>query len=290
MSRGISIPRGSLFAFGRRAAVRPKCGSWPSIRRPAAARWPSWTIPGSSPSGERNAASHSARLLRSIDQLLKLASWDITDIGGFAAPAGPGSFTGIRVGLSTIKALSFASGKPVAAVSSLAALAVKLRDTGGRLLCPLIDAKKSEVYAALYDSSGGKLEDVIPQGAYGPDALSRFSRRAAWSTSSGQARKRMETGSAPVSATGPGFRRGRFSSPARSASWAGKCWPGGGVRGRPSSPSTTENRRRRIKNSRRKACRQIFPPAADGGQGPPLRHGDRNGVVSQPLAREHLPG
>ncbi len=99
-------------------------------------------------------SSHSARLLRSIDHLMRLASWDIKDIDGFAAAAGPGSFTGIRVGLSTIKALSFASGKPVAAVSSLAALAEKLKDTGGRLLCPLIDAKKGEVYGALYEFSG----------------------------------------------------------------------------------------------------------------------------------------
>jgi len=118
-----------------------------------------------------SSTSHSARLLKSIDHLMRLASWDIKDIDGFAAAAGPGSFTGIRVGLSTIKALSFASGKPVAAVSSLAALAAKLRDTGGRLLCPLIDAKKGEVYGALYESSGRELKELIPQGAYGPDDM-----------------------------------------------------------------------------------------------------------------------
>jgi tRNA threonylcarbamoyladenosine biosynthesis protein TsaB len=115
--------------------------------------------------------SHSARLLRSIDHLLRLASWDIKDIDGYAAAAGPGSFTGIRVGLSTIKALAFASGRPVAPVSSLAALAAKLRDTGGRLLCPLVDAKKGEVYGALYEASGKRLREIIPQGAYGPEAL-----------------------------------------------------------------------------------------------------------------------
>jgi tRNA threonylcarbamoyladenosine biosynthesis protein TsaB len=115
--------------------------------------------------------SHSTRLLKSIDHLMRLASWDIEDIDGFAAAAGPGSFTGIRVGLSTIKALSFASGKPVAPVSTLAALAAKLRDIGGRLLCPLIDAKKGEVYGALYESSGEELKEIIPQGVYGPEAL-----------------------------------------------------------------------------------------------------------------------
>jgi len=123
-------------------------------------------------------ASHSARLLRSIDHLMRLASWDIKDVDGYAAAAGPGSFTGIRVGLSTIKALAFASGRPVAAVSSLLALAEKLKDTGGRLLCPLIDAKKGEVYGALYELAGGRLKVIIPQGVYAPDAfLARFPAR-----------------------------------------------------------------------------------------------------------------
>jgi tRNA threonylcarbamoyladenosine biosynthesis protein TsaB len=116
-------------------------------------------------------SSHSARLLRSVDHLLGLAAWTIRDIEGFAVAAGPGSFTGIRIGLSTIQAFAFASGKPVAPVSSLTALAVKLRDTGGRLLCPLLDAKKGEVYGALYEPDGRGLKEIIPQGAYGPDAF-----------------------------------------------------------------------------------------------------------------------
>lgn len=118
-----------------------------------------------------SSGSHSGRLLKSIDHLLRLAAWDIRDIDGFAAAAGPGSFTGIRVGLSTIKALSFASRKPVAPVSSLAALAAKLEDTGGRLLCPFIDAKKGEVYGALFESQGRKLRAIVRQGVYGPDAF-----------------------------------------------------------------------------------------------------------------------
>jgi tRNA threonylcarbamoyladenosine biosynthesis protein TsaB len=122
----------------------------------------------------RSPSSHSARLLKSIDHMLELASWQIKDIEGYAVAAGPGSFTGIRIGLSTIKALAFASGRPVAPVSSLAALALKLKDAGVRLLCPILDAKKGEVYGALYESEGGELEEIIRQGAYAPDAL--FSR------------------------------------------------------------------------------------------------------------------
>jgi tRNA threonylcarbamoyladenosine biosynthesis protein TsaB len=121
------------------------------------------------------ASSHSARLLRSVDLLLRLVSWEIKDVDGFAVAAGPGSFTGIRVGLSTIKALAFASGRPIAAMSSLSALALKLRDAPGRLLCPVIDAKKGEIYAALLEMRGRELKELIPQGAYAPDGfLSRL--------------------------------------------------------------------------------------------------------------------
>ncbi|MGB7295290.1 MAG: tRNA (adenosine(37)-N6)-threonylcarbamoyltransferase complex dimerization subunit type 1 TsaB [Candidatus Aminicenantales bacterium] len=123
---------------------------------------------------EANAESpttHSARLLRSVDELLKKHSLEIRDVDGFAVAAGPGSFTGIRIGLSTIKAFAFASQKQVAPVSSLAALAMKLQETQGRLFCPLIDAKKGEVFAALFEVQGRNLKAVIKEGAYGPDAL-----------------------------------------------------------------------------------------------------------------------
>jgi tRNA threonylcarbamoyladenosine biosynthesis protein TsaB len=115
--------------------------------------------------------THSSRLLRSVDELLRRNRLAIQDIDGFAVAAGPGSFTGIRIGLSTIKAFAFASRKPIAAVSSLAALAMKLRETQGRLLCPLIDAKKGEVYAALLEKQGRLLKTIIKEGAYEPDVL-----------------------------------------------------------------------------------------------------------------------
>jgi len=116
-------------------------------------------------------ATHSARLLRAIDHLLRAADLDIKDVGGFAVAAGPGSFTGIRIGLSTIKSLAFASGRPVAAVSTLRALALKLVHSQVRLICPILDAKKGEVYSALFESSRGGLVEMVPQGAYAPDDL-----------------------------------------------------------------------------------------------------------------------
>lgn len=73
-----------------------------------------------------SATTHSARLLSSIRFLLDANDLDIHDIEGFAVSPGPGSFTGIRIGLSTVKSFAFASGRSVAPVSSLQALAWKL--------------------------------------------------------------------------------------------------------------------------------------------------------------------
>jgi tRNA threonylcarbamoyladenosine biosynthesis protein TsaB len=115
--------------------------------------------------------NHSEKLLASLDHLLKNAGRDIREVTGFAAAAGPGSFTGIRIGLATVKALALASGVRVAAVSGLEALALKLREEHdhGRLLCPMIDAKKGEVYAALFRAGGDGLAEILPQAAWMPD-------------------------------------------------------------------------------------------------------------------------
>jgi len=124
--------------------------------------------------GEANvesAATHSARLLRSVDFLVGAHGRDIRAIDAFAVAAGPGSFTGIRIGLGAVKALAFASGRPVAPVSTLLALATKLSADGARLVAPLLDAKKGEIYAALFEATRSGLAELIPQGAYGPDAF-----------------------------------------------------------------------------------------------------------------------
>jgi len=119
-------------------------------------------------------ATHSARLLRSIDFVLGAHGIDIQAVDAYAVAAGPGSFTGIRIGLSAVKSLAFASGKPVAAVSTLEALATKIGSPPARLACPVLDAKKGEIYAALFEVRPRRLAEVVPQGAYDPDAF--FSR------------------------------------------------------------------------------------------------------------------
>jgi tRNA threonylcarbamoyladenosine biosynthesis protein TsaB len=124
--------------------------------------------------GEANvesAATHSARLFRSIDFLVGAIGKDIKDVDAFAVAAGPGSFTGIRIGVGAVKSLAFASGKPAAPVSTLLALATKLASDGARLVCPLLDAKKGEIYAGLFEARRGGLVETIPQGAYDPEGF-----------------------------------------------------------------------------------------------------------------------
>jgi tRNA threonylcarbamoyladenosine biosynthesis protein TsaB len=116
----------------------------------------------------------SERLLPAIRLLLESNGLKIQDVGGFAVAVGPGSFTGIRIGLSTVKSFAFASGRLVAPVSTLMALARKIQHPRNRLICPLLDAKKNEVYAALFESKSEGLRELIPQSVYSPDAL--FSR------------------------------------------------------------------------------------------------------------------
>jgi tRNA threonylcarbamoyladenosine biosynthesis protein TsaB len=93
---------------------------------------------------------YSQRLLPSIQWLLERTQTAMTDIGVVGISIGPGSFTGLRIGLSVAKALAYASGAKIIGVGTLEALAV--RASGGRdgLVCPLLDARHGQVYAGLF--------------------------------------------------------------------------------------------------------------------------------------------
>jgi len=116
-----------------------------------------------------SSSTYSERLLPSIDFILKTSGLKIKDIDAFSIAVGPGSFTGIRIGLSTIKSFAYASGKPIAPVSSLKALAFKLQHPRSRLICPILDAKKGEIYSVLFESTGSNLQEILAQGVYSPD-------------------------------------------------------------------------------------------------------------------------
>lgn len=115
------------------------------------------------------ASSHSLRLLPAIDFLLRQLSFGVEDVEAYAVAVGPGSFTGIRVGLSTAIGLALSAEKLIAAVSTLKALALKGLG-GGRLpVAALVDARKGEVFAGLFRAKAGELEAIVPEAAYKPD-------------------------------------------------------------------------------------------------------------------------
>jgi len=93
--------------------------------------------------------THSERLLGAIELVLSEARCPIENIDGWAISLGPGSFTGLRIGVSTVKGLAYATGKPVAGVSTLDVLASQIAPTS-YLICPILDARKQEVYTAFY--------------------------------------------------------------------------------------------------------------------------------------------
>ncbi len=105
--------------------------------------------------------THSEKIMPMIDQILKDAEIDIGDIDLFAVANGPGSFTGLRIGVSTIKALAHATNKPIVGISTLEGLAYNLFDAEG-IICPIMDARRSQVYNALYFWENGELIEKTP--------------------------------------------------------------------------------------------------------------------------------
>lgn len=102
---------------------------------------------------------HSVILMPIIDNLLSSLHMDISSIDGFIASKGPGSFTGLRIGMSTIKGLSFGAQKPFISVSTLDALAYNLAYSSG-IICPILDALRDNVYTALYTFEGEELKKI----------------------------------------------------------------------------------------------------------------------------------
>jgi tRNA threonylcarbamoyladenosine biosynthesis protein TsaB len=116
--------------------------------------------------------THSERLMAAIDQLLTDAGWTARDLEGLAVSVGPGSFTGLRVGLSTVKGLALALSIPVAAVPTLDAMAAML-PFASLPVCPVLDARKREVYASLYRWDGLGMRREWDYLAIAPDELAR---------------------------------------------------------------------------------------------------------------------
>jgi len=121
--------------------------------------------------------THSARLLASIEFLLKNAGWNLGDLGLIVAGIGPGSFTGIRIGVATAIGLAQTLGIPFAGVSGLDALARQLPIIDGRIGV-VMDAQRGQVYYAEYRCSRGKVAKVGKPALLNPLDLSRRLRRS----------------------------------------------------------------------------------------------------------------
>lgn len=114
--------------------------------------------------------SHSERLVKELDHILNQSSLNIDDIDIFAISIGPGSFTGLRVGLSTVKGLVYQSSKKIVSVSSLEALAYSLPFCKYPI-CPMLDARKKEVYTAIFLWGDERLVKIMDEQVIGIDDL-----------------------------------------------------------------------------------------------------------------------
>jgi tRNA threonylcarbamoyladenosine biosynthesis protein TsaB len=111
---------------------------------------------------DADARLHSERLLPMVDALLADAGARLADVEAFAVSIGPGSFTGLRIGLATVKAFAFRDGRPVAAVSTLAALcASAAADAGEAPVAALLDARRGACYAACVSRAGAPRADLL---------------------------------------------------------------------------------------------------------------------------------
>ena len=125
---------------------------------------------------EKAAARHSSNLLRLCDEVLAATGVTVAGLSAIACGAGPGSFTGLRVGLAVAKGLALADKTPLVLVSSLDALAADLaRSGGGGLVLPCIDAGKGQVYGRLYRATDAAAVPIsTDEFALSPEDLCRL--------------------------------------------------------------------------------------------------------------------
>jgi tRNA threonylcarbamoyladenosine biosynthesis protein TsaB len=112
--------------------------------------------------------THSIHLMDMIKAAMTMAGLNFSDLDGFAVTRGPGSFTGLRIGISTIKGLVVASEKPVVGISSLETLAFQVSYSRD-LICPILDARKGEVYFSRYRFLNGHLKRQTKERVAPPD-------------------------------------------------------------------------------------------------------------------------
>lgn len=105
--------------------------------------------------------AHSRILVPTINKILKKTGLKINDIDCFAISAGPGSFTGLRIGVTVVKGLAYSLKKKIVAVPTLDVIANNAKNFKG-IICPVLDARKNKVYACIYRSDGKTIKKISP--------------------------------------------------------------------------------------------------------------------------------
>ena len=110
--------------------------------------------------------THTKVLIQALQELFQETGTQVAQVDGWVVTQGPGSFTGLRIGISAIKGLALATGKPLVGVSTLSVLAHQaLAPTQASWICPMIDARRQQVYWSLFQRRGGDLVPVLPERA-----------------------------------------------------------------------------------------------------------------------------
>ena len=102
--------------------------------------------------------THSQTLLPMLDEVAKMIDLDLNSIDAIAVAAGPGSFTGLRIGSSTAKGMALALKKPILSIPTLEGLAYRLTPVTDELVCPLMDARRNQVYTGIYQNKKEGIE------------------------------------------------------------------------------------------------------------------------------------
>lgn len=114
--------------------------------------------------------THSQTLLPMLDEISRMIELDLESIDAIAVAAGPGSFTGLRIGSATAKGLGLALNKPLIGVPTVEALAYNLYDVPG-FICPIMDARRRQVYTGIYSFEQHQMKTIKEQTAMGIEEL-----------------------------------------------------------------------------------------------------------------------
>ena len=120
-----------------------------------------------------NGMTHSQTLLPMLEEIRQKVNLDLQTVDAIAVAAGPGSFTGLRIGAATAKGLGLALNKPLIEIPTLEGLACNVWGTGG-LICPMMDARRQQVYTAVFRFEKDEPVQVLPQCAVPVEDIIRF--------------------------------------------------------------------------------------------------------------------